>query len=303
MPKGNFLETPGMVAIKDDRTEKMLARFNLDSSFLDPKLPSGYFSNSQYNKWLMCGKAYEYRYILHEAEPTSVAMSRGTSLHSGVEHLLKAKMANTLKVGDPVAVAKDIAANSFEEKTAEITDWEDTPKDSVKDAIVDLIDVYAKYALPKINPVAVEKGFAKKVGDVPVVGWIDLIDEQPALDVSSLSPEEAELAPKRRIVADLKTSKSKWSQTELDNDPQLTLYAIVEGTPDVRVDQLLLTKKKTFMSGESTRSPQQAAVYTDHLNEVVDYIKKGVFPKTHIDNWMCNSSKCPYFAKCRGKRK
>lgn len=292
-----------MVAIKDDRTAKMLAQFNLDTSFLDPKLPKGFFSNSQYNKWLMCGKAYEFRYILNETEPASIAMSRGVSLHSGIEHLLKAKLANTLKVTDAVSIAKDIAANSFEEKSGEITSWEDVSKDNVKDAIVELVDVYAKYALPKINPVAVEKGFAKKIGDVPVVGWIDLIDEQPALEVSSLSEEEAALSPKRRIVADLKTSSAKWSQNELDNDPQLTLYALVEGTPDVRVDQLLLTKKKTFISGESKRSPQQAEVYTEHLNEVVDYVKKGVFPKTHIDNWMCNSAKCAYFAKCRGKRK
>lgn len=292
-----------MVAIKDDRTSKMLAQFNLDASFLDPKLPKGFFSNSQYNKWLMCGKAYEFRYVMNESEPASLAMTRGVSLHSGVEHLLKAKMANTLKVADAVSVAKDIAANSFEEKSGEITEWDDVSKDSLKDLIVDMVDVYAKYALPKINPVAVEKGFAKKIGDVPVVGWIDLIDEQPALNVSRMSEDEAALAPKRRIVADLKTSSAKWSQNELDNDPQLTLYSLVEGTPDVRVDQLLLTKKKTFVSGESKRTPQHAEVYTEHLNEVVDYVKKGVFPKTHLDNWMCNATKCPYYAKCRGKRK
>ena len=48
---------------KESRTEALLRQLGVDKSFLDPRLPKGFFSNSQYNSWLICGKAYEFKYV------------------------------------------------------------------------------------------------------------------------------------------------------------------------------------------------------------------------------------------------
>ena len=303
MTKGNVLDTPNVVSVKDSRTQKMLDNLKVDASFLDPKLPKGFFSNSQYNSWLICGKMYEFKYVQQMASPGSPNTARGSAVHEGAEFLLRAKMAKTL-TRTTVEMGKEVVSKSFEKNAESVTEWEDAEPGKVKDVALELYKVYATYALPKINPVAVEKGFAKKIGDVPMVGWIDLLDEQPALEVPGMSEEDLALAPKRIITADLKTGAAKWSDNEIANDPQLTLYSLVEGTPDVRIDLLKSGKKaSTFEQFSGKRTPAHGEVLVEHLNEVVDFIKKGVFPKTPIDNWACSEKKCAYYSMCRGKKK
>lgn len=303
MTKGNVLDTPGAVATKDSRTQKLLEKLKVDETFLDPKLPKGFFSNSQYNSWLICGKMYEFKYVQLMSSPGSPSTARGSAVHEGAEYLLRAKMANTLS-SVTVEMGKEVVSKSFEKNSESVLEWEDVEPGKMKDAALELYRLYAVHALPKINPVAVEKGFAKKIGDVPMIGWIDLLDEQPALQVPGMSEEDMELAPKRVITADLKTGAAKWSENEIANDPQLTLYSMVEGTPDVRIDLLKSGKKvSTFEQFSGTRTPAHGEVLVDHLNEVADFVKKGVFPKTPIDNWACNEKKCSYYALCRGKKK
>jgi hypothetical protein len=301
MPKGNFIEHPEAVNMKESRTETMLRVLKVDAaSFLDPKLPKGFFSNSQYNSWLICGKAYEFKYVNQIATPDYASTSRGNAVHAGVEHMLKAKMA-----GVPVNIeqGKEVVSKTFDEKAKGVQDWGEEEPGKVKDLSLALFKAYTTYALPKINPVAIEKGFAKKVGDVPMVGWIDLIDRQPAVNVEGMSDEDRAMAPMKLITADLKTGKAKWSEKEVALDPQLTLYSHIEGTPDVRIDQLIAHKKApTFLQAASTRTPKDAETLIDHINEVADFVKKGVFPKTTIDNWACNKDHCSFYHLCRGKK-
>lgn len=301
MSKGNFLEHPEAVSMKESRTTALLRQLKVDESFLDPKLPKGFFSNSQYNSWLICGKAYEFKYVQQISTPDYAATSRGNAVHSGVEHMLRAKMAGKPA---PVEQGLEVVSRTFDEKAKGVLDWGDAEPGKVKDLAIRLFKTYTTYGLPKINPVGIEEGFAKKLGDVPMIGWIDLIDEQPALRVAGMSAEDAALAPKRLVTADLKTSKAKWSDKEVALDPQLTIYSHVKGTPDVRIDQLIDHKKApTFLQAESTRTPRDAEIVVDHLNEVAEFVRKGVFPKTEIDNWACNKDHCSFYHLCRGKTK
>jgi len=303
MSKGNFLEhsqVVNMAGPKESRTDALLRQLGVDKSFLDPKLPKGFFSNSQYNSWLICGKAYEFKYVQQISTPDYAATSRGNAVHAGVEHVLKAKMA-----GLPINIeeGKEVVSRTFDEKARGVLDWGDLEPGKVKDTSLALFHAYTTYGLPKINPIAIEKGFAKKVGDVPMVGWIDLQDEQPAIQIPGMSEEEAALAPKRIITADLKTAKAKWSEKEVALDPQLTLYSYVEGTPDVRIDLLLNHKKApTFMQMPSVRVPRDAEILIDHVNEVASFVKQGVFPKTPVDHWSCNGQHCSFWSVCRGKK-
>lgn len=300
MSKGNYLDHPEAVNMKESRTQQLLTKLGVDATFLDPKLPKGFFSNSQYNSWLICGKAYEFKYVQQISTPDYASTSRGNAVHSGVEHMLRAKMA---KKPATVEEGLEVVSKVFDEKAAGVQDWGDEDPGKVKDTALRLFKTYTTYGLPKINPVAIEEGFAKRLGDVPLVGWIDLIDEQPVIPVPGMSPEDLALAPTRLVTADLKTSKAKWSEKEVALDPQLTIYSHVKGTPNVRVDQLIDHKKApVFLQAESTRTSRDAELVVEHLNEVADYVRKGVFPKTTIDNWACNKDHCSFYHLCRGKK-
>lgn len=296
-----------MSTAKESRTDALLRLLKVETGFLDPRLPKGFFSNSQYNSWLICGKAYEFKYVQQTPTPDYAATSRGNAVHAGVEHMLRAKLA---KLPVNVEEGREVVSRTFDEKAKGVLDWGGEDPGKVKDLSLALFKAYTTFGLPKINPVAIEKGFAKKVGDVPMIGWIDLLDEQPAVDTTGMSAEEKALAPKRIITADLKTGKAKWSEKEVALDPQLTLYSHIEGTPDVRIDLLQSHSSKkgpppppTFSQSESIRTPRDAEILIDHVNEVAEFVKKGVFPKTEIDNWACNVQHCSFYHLCRGKKK
>lgn len=287
--------------VKESRTSRMLRELHVDESFLDSGLPSGYLSYSQYQTFLACAKNYEFKYIQKLPSGSSGNAARGISIHAGVEHMLRGAMVGRVP---PIDEAEALVDSSFESATQNITEWgEGEDKGILKDRTLRMFKHYAVYALPKINPVAVEKGFAKKIGDVPVVGWIDLIDEQPAIATDGMSTEDAILAPKKRVTVDLKTTRRTWDADAVRRNAQLTQYAYVEGTPNVRIDQLIdLKTGPKYVASESVRTPEDTAVFVDHLNEVASMIKRGIFPKTNIDSWKCNSKNCPYWDRCRGKK-
>lgn len=288
---------------KESRTDKLLRILQVPDDFKDPRLPSSVFSHSQYSSWVICGKAYEYKYVQKVETPEYIATTNGSAVHGGIEYALIAKMR-----GETVSLEAglELVGKLVEDKAARITEWNaDLPNtEKLKDKASRLFHAFYVNALPKINPVAIEKGFAKKLGDVPVIGYIDLIDEVPALSMPGMTPEEIELAPTKRVTVDFKTARAKWSKAQLDSSTQLTLYAHVEGTPDIRVDQLVdLKGGAVYHRGESTRGPGDVNILVDHMNEVAEYVRQGVFPKADITSWACNKQHCSFWGHCRGKYK
>lgn len=270
--------------------------------FKDPKLPKGTFSHSQYTSYKICGQAYEFKYVQGLRAPSSPNMGRGIAIHKAVEESIKAKIE-----GRPIPKIEDLnelLIKEFDEKTQDVVNWDDADPGEVKKAAVDAYRTFHLYALPKLNPVAVEKGFAVKVGTVPMVGYIDLVEKVPAITIPNLSPEEQALAPTMDVVVDLKTTKATWSDDKVRRNTQLTLYTHVEGVPNARIDQLVMLKKgPVYKPSATTRTPHDAAVLIEDIEQTVDYIKKGVFPKTTIDSWACSEKGCPYWTICRGRKR
>jgi hypothetical protein len=287
---------------KKSRTHELIESLKLPKDFLDPKLPKGSFSHSQYNQFKKCGRAYEFKYVLGVMGPSTSSMSRGSAVHKGIEAALKRKMETGRVL--PLEDAKNEVNAEFDQRAQDVTDWDDLKPEGVKKEALALYEAYHINALPKINPVAIEKGFAVKFGGVPMVGWIDLIDEQPAMDVSKMDAKTAALVPKKRVVADTKTAKTKWSDADVRNDTQLTLYSAVEGTPHVRIDQLIPYKGKgaTYVPSPSARTTGDVVVLEEDVSEVADFIRKGIFPKTEIGGWACTKKWCPYWTLCRGAK-
>lgn len=288
---------------KESRTDRLLRILQVPEDFKDPTLPNGVFSHSQFNSWLICGKAYEYKYVTRYETPEYIATTNGSAVHKGIEHSLLAKMA---KKHISLDEGLEVVSRVIDEKAQRIVDWGDDgmTASKLKNKAQGLFKAFFTFALPQLNPVAIEKGFAKRLGDVPVIGYIDMVDEVPALKVPGMSPEDQAAAPKERVTVDFKTARAKWSKAQLDTNTQLTMYAFVEGTPHVRADQLVdLKAGPVYHRGESERNALDAEILVDHFNEVADFVRKGVFPKTDIGSWACNKEHCSYWHLCRGKKR
>ena len=266
--------------------------------FHDDRLPKGTFSYSQYSAYKKCAAAYELKYVKGLPSPGNVRMARGVAIHSLVEQALRKKMrGEVVKHEELFSETTDVVKDAF----GDIADWEGTDEKAATQAVRDAYSTYHVYALPKLNPVAVEQPFAVKVADVPMVGYIDVVDLVPIAD--GVADETGEV-PSRQVVVDLKTTEKTWSQDQVDRSPQLSLYAAATGIPDVRIDMLVQLKKGTeYRSVNGTRSHTAVEVFKEDLAETADLIKKGIFPKAAIDSWGCAKDWCSYWSICRGRNR
>lgn len=262
-------------------------------NFVDPKLPKGTFSHSQYSHWRKCGKSYEFRYVQGLEAPASANMFRGTAVHAGAEaahrHMIEHKTLPALED------MRSKVSDAFDAGQEQVADWDGEKPGTVKDLAIKLYEKYHTENLPQLRPVAAEEGFAVKVGTVPMTGYIDLVERSAGFGKPT---DEDPL-----VIADLKTSSSKWSAMEVEKDTQLTLYSIVKKTPLVRIDNLVTLKSgPAFHRFESKRDASRQRVLQEDLEETAEFIRQGVFPKTAIDSWACSSKWCAYWQQCRGRK-
>lgn len=270
---------------------------SVPEGFGDSGLPTkSYFSHSQFGMYKRCARQFEYRYVMGIRQAPGIAMTQGSAIHVGAEKTHK----HTLEHGQPLPLAEAVAAvaDTFDRLQESIEDWEDNKPGNVKDLTLHHFRVYYTQATPLIkHPKAVELPFAKMVGTVPVVGFIDLVDEVLIPDV--LPEKEGPLVSE--VVTDLKFTGKKWAESKLHKETQLTLYAHVTGIPRVRIDFLLDQKSGTrYVQERSTRTPQDARNYIEDLEEAVDLIKKGAFPRCDPTEWCCTPKFCGYYERCRG---
>lgn len=254
---------------------------------LDPVLPGGAFSHSQYDTFKACGRSYEFKYIKGRKSPPSPAMARGTAIHAAIEAALRAKVAGSAV---DLQAQVSLVSDAFD-KAAQDIQWNDESPGKTKDVALALYRTYHVMALPRMNPVAVEDPFVVKVGVVTVRGIIDLVDHE----------KEHPGDPGRLVVADLKTSGAKWSQPDVDRDAQLSLYTAVKRQTFARIDNLVSTKTPAYHRLPTVRGPADHRNIVEDYEQTVDLIKKGVFPMAPMDSWKCNERWCAHWSVCRGR--
>lgn len=266
--------------------------------FEDFDLPNnGYFSHSQYGMYKRCPRQFEYRYINDLRQPPGIAMTQGSAIHVGAEKTHK----HTIEHGNPMGLqeAETHVADTFERLGGYIEDWGESKKGYVKDLTLHHFRVYYTQAIPVVRPKAVEEAFAVKIGGIPIVGFIDLIDEV-MIDTVPISKSDNKVCM-TEVVTDLKFTGRKWPPVKLQRDTQLTLYALVKGIPRVRIDFLLNQKTGTrYVQERSTRTPLDVKNFEEDLVEAVSLIKQGVFPRCSPTEWCCTPKFCGYFQQCQG---
>jgi hypothetical protein len=291
-------------------------------------LPRGYLSVSQATTFLKCPQQWYLRYI--EAKPTkpSARMFQGIQVHAAVELMMKTRFLEGKL--PPLEDATDAFSTAFDKQRPLIEDWEDQPPESFKDVGVTCTKVFYNEAAPKMMPVYVEKPFRTviKAADgkihLPVLGRIDSIQVQ-ALNEKEYQSIREELVdnfaqqktagvkepvlpalrkPKR--VHDLKVVTDKWSENDLDNDLQFALYAGVENTPDVQVDQVVKGRAKVARPRYEVLSGVISARTVNHTVKVMEGVAKSIamghFPMTDPGNWWCSEKWCSMWTHCRGSK-
>lgn len=256
---------------------------------VDPVLPGGAFSHSQYETYKGCGRAYEYKYVKGQRAAPGPQMARGVAIHSAVEHALRHKKDHSTVPTLDAQLA--VVSDAFDKVQEAVENWGEEEPGKIKDAALRLYRVYHTEGLPKVTPIEIEEPFIVKVGTVTVRGVIDLLDlekEQPA-------------DPGRLVVADLKTSAAKWSEGDVKNDTQLTLYTAVKRVVYARIDNLVSTKMPALHRLSTTRGPRDHRNLIEDYEQTVDTIKKGVFLMAPMDSWKCTPKWCNFYAQCRGR--
>jgi CRISPR/Cas system-associated exonuclease Cas4 (RecB family) len=289
---------------KKPEREGLVFPYPEGDDFFDPGIPKGVISPSGFTMYRKCPRQFQYAYVLEMKKPPAVAMLKGTAIHKGAEVVHKHTIEHGSLLGMDAAV--QAVDDRWEKEVGDIEDWDDGDGNIlaagvIKDITISNFRAYYVQAVPLIKPVAAEKPFAMKIGTVPIRGVIDLIDSIPG--EYSLEDDPEQPPPSIEVVADLKTTKMRWAQQKLDHDVQMTIYSYVENTPQIRVDLLLDAKKgATYCPMRTTRSRQEKKVMVEDLEETVDLIKKGVFPRCDPTSWACTPKFCGYYEMCRGKK-
>jgi len=244
-------------------------------------LPKAYLSASQISKYLSCPQQYYRDYILEEKPEfkRTAAISVGSAVHKLVEN----KLTSILELSElnEVDLFSSTPLNSYFEgadlEGEEIGYWNTYAQILYK--------TWYKELGISIMPTKSEFGFESLVGDVPVLGYIDYVDN------SSGSPE----------ICDLKVTKRAKSVTDAKNSVQLAMYAITQENPCVRFDSLVKTKTPKVGVSRHTFTPGELNYFTDLIGEVATNISAGNFPMTAPTQWVCTEKWCAHFASCRGK--
>lgn len=308
--KGREMDDPILI-VPDEILAKMVAPPQ------GYKLPTGYLSYSQIEMYLRCAKQYEFRYIHDEKRPPGVSLAMGKSAHHALETTHNHIVDHDIPASDELLSSAfsdgwDAAAKEVPEES-----WKDEGIDQglMKDVGLRLVRQYNARMAPTVKPLVkngvrgIEKKFEVKVNDIPILGYIDLIDTNHA---GTFTPEEQSLMTAKGVnvpsalctaIADFKVKAKSMTAGEVNGSLQMTIYSYAEGIPLVRYDQLLKTKTPSLKRIASMRTQQDHLWMKEVVTGVAHAINAGAFPACDPTAWVCGPKWCGWFSVCRGKKR
>lgn len=277
------------------------SKFKYPDGFLDPQLPRGAMSPSQFDMYRRCPRQYEYAYIEDRISVPGIAAAKGRSVHKGAEVTHQ----HTIDTGTPLPLesATQLVADHYDGELEDLEDLEGNDPGLLKDRTLYCFKAYYEQAVPDINPVMVEYPFVANIGTVPMRGFIDLIDKVD-VDLGDLTvDDDPDNPPQIEVVSDLKVVGKRWAAQKIRHAPQLTIYALVMDTTRIRIDLLLDQKSGIKYNPEpSIRTASDKRVVIEDVEEAALNIKAGIFPRCDPTGWVCTPKFCGYYELCRGPR-
>jgi len=248
---------------------------------LEPEIELDHLSASSIRMYLRCPRQWWYRYVLGMRVPPDGGLISGIAFHNAAETCLTEKIeTGENKTADEAReFARDEAVKGLEDAVL----LEDQSGGGVVDKAVRLTGAWAENVLPDAQPAEVEKSWELDLGDIIVVGRIDMVaDDGHVVDWKT-------------------TSKAPPKPEALAANPQTGLYSAATGSSTVEYVHVVDSKSKgpyiapvTVDEDLVTRSrnlSQELAV------DVAGACKSGSFPR-NTEGWHCSARWCGYYSRC-----
>ena len=250
-----------------------------------------HLSASAISDYLDCGLLYKLgRIDKLPPEFTADALEFGVTIHRVLADFYQAKMSGEKLPLDELLKNFETYWRQAAETRTDIKYKEGKSFHSLLQEGKSLLTVYYQN-LPDDNfkVLAVEEPFSFTLDGIPVpiVGVLDLMEEDPEGSI---------------IITDFKTSGKVYTNDEIDNSLQLTLYHMgmkSNGYRDreilLRFDVLVKTKQPKFEQYYTTRSDKDERRTINKIRKVWEGISKCVFIPND-NNWKCKG--CCYKTAC-----
>ncbi len=240
-----------------------------------------YLSVTQLRMYLRCPLQYYFRYVCGLKIPPSGDVTLGRTVHETLEQNYRQKIQTRQDL--PLEQLHDIFSERWEEESRYARFQEDEKPGHLKDDGVRLLGAYHREVAPRVQPVEVEREFLLETGvtELPLKGYIDLIDEQGT-------------------IIDHKTTRRSFPPHAAETDIQLTAYALayraLRGKPEkgLRLDVLVRTKQPKVQQLPTTRAQADIDRFLRLAEHVERAINTGIFYPN--ENFMCGI--CGYKELC-----
>lgn len=258
-------------------------------------MPLEHVSISQCRKFRMCALQWKYHYIDHLAEPVSARMLLGIAVHEGLAKANLFRQAE-LDTSTDACMSEIVDATHAEAlKTIEGKEvaWEKGEVESM-DALMTRATKILHRAVPSLDiecgvPVHIEAKLPDLVLScgVPLLGYADLVTEDGD-------------------IYDFKVGAKAKSQTDVDQDLQLSIYAerFTEKFPTKGVSVHLVSvnsENGTVKKVSSKRTKQKAAAAIAEIDSTARMmqlaVEHGVFP-ANTEGWHCSEKFCGAWKVC-----
>ncbi len=255
---------------------------NVKDSFEDDRYPVGHLSASSVGMYLRCAKQFEFRYVEGLKNPPEIVMIEGSCAHTAYEKNNNHKIKHGTDMHNQTMF--ELFADEFIDNTKNIPKhfWDDDDTDTIINRHKQLIEMYLDKFAPDIHPIHAERKFRIKINDIPILGFIDLEENNR--------------------LSDYKTSKRKKSRTEALNSLQLALYSIARKKTCVRFISLCKTAAPKVETSTVFLGDEHIDWAKKVITSAAEGIRAGNFPYCHPESFTCHKKYCGYYRICRGKK-
>lgn len=251
-------------------------------------LPKKYLSPSQLNTWERCNLQYKIFVVEGAKAPPDCGLEVKKMTH---EVILEKDLAQKITSGSNLKPTElqELFVAGLEQKV-DLMAEDPNRTDPVEKIVSAEAAYFGKVAVATepwrraVEPLAVEQSFEITIGDVPVVGRMDLVQNEKVND---------------RVV-DLKRQGRGPSKGSAQNSRQLATYAIAKNCPDVGLGVIVenVTPKVELENGQISTGlvERVTAQYQAIAGQITDAIEKDRWvPVDTTDNrksWVCSKLYC-----------
>jgi CRISPR/Cas system-associated exonuclease Cas4 (RecB family) len=280
-------------------TEKRGRRAEMTNGMLTQFRDEPHVSHSQLSTYMMCSLKYQFQYLLRQPwEFVPAALAFGSAIHGAVTTYYRALKARGEK--PPLEEVQQTFQESWRKETStRPVRFKD--KDSAESLLAlgrrMLAVFYERQAQAPGEVLAVEEPFSVPIIDPETGETLDL-NLVGSFDLVERDAKEA------ITVVDLKTAAKKYSEANVDNALQMSIYGYAVTMTGMSEGEDVLLRYDVLTK---TKEPDLARYYTvrdhpDHrrLFRVIQAVLRGIREEVFYPNPGYYCQDCPFFQACQG---